>query len=80
MNERVLACRVPRFGGTLIAVKHVLGGGREGGRCGGNEDEGKSLNTRNNNAIKRGWNGNWRIRIQALEIQDSSKRGFRASE
>lgn len=53
---------------------------REGGRCGGNEDEGKSLNTRNNNAIKRGWNGNWRIRIQALEIQDSSKRGFRASE
>lgn len=56
------------------------GGEREGGRCGGNEDEGKSLNTRNNNAIKRGWNGNWRIRIQALEIQDSSKRGFRASE
>lgn len=28
MNERVLACRVPRFGGTLIAVKHVLEGGR----------------------------------------------------
>lgn len=27
MNERVLACRIPRFGGTLIAVKHVLGGG-----------------------------------------------------
>lgn len=56
-------------------VKHVLGDV---------EDEGKGLNTRNNNAAGDKTGMEWKQArshtSRALEIQDSSKRGFRASE
>lgn len=83
MNER--GCRVPRFGGTLIAVKHVLERRGEGRGEGIRRMKGKAW-TREitmRPAIKRrGWK--WKQAhsrtSRALEIQDSSKRGFRASE